>query len=418
MNTQFSVASIELNLQRYPHTQQSNLQAWDAADEHLIKTLFDTPIKKSVEDSIKNPVEDSVANSSEKNAEHSEKSPEITLKPSDHIAIINDNFGALSACLLAKEPSRKITIETDAKTSQLGTLANLAANTLEHSHLNWINSRESYPQDIKLVLMKLPKNLSYFTHQLNRLSQSLPAGTEVLIGAKAKSINRSLLALITKNLGPATASLTYKKTRVISCKTDGRTRPEPKATVWKIPEYRLTISNLSNLFSSTKLDIGARIMLSNMPAGNFNSVIDLGCGNGVLGLYAKQCYPNAKIHFVDDSEMATASAQENWQLNYSDKDGTENNGASFGWDDCLTHLKQEVKPDLILCNPPFHQGEAITDHIAWQMFLQSWQRLDKGGVMRVVGNRHLAYHVKLKRIFKNCTTVASNGKFVVLEAIK
>jgi len=84
----------------------------------------------------------------------------------------------------------------------------------------------------------------------------------------------------------------------------------------------------------------------------------------------------------------------------------------------MTHLPEEVQPDLGLCNPPFHQGEAITDHIAWQMFLDARRRLKDGGILHIVGNRHLAYHVKLQRLFKNCTTVASNGKFVILQAQK
>lgn len=382
MTTQFSVEDIELELTRYPKNQESNLQAWDAADEHLIKHLKETE-------------QQSVAT-----------------------AIINDNFGALTACLRSMDSQWPLAVETDAKTSQLGTVQNLDNNNLCSDNIQWLNSRENIPASIELVLMKLPKNLSYFSHQLNRLSQALPKGTQVLIGAKAKSINKSLLELFAKNLGPASASLTWKKTRVITCITDGKIRALPTESQWSIPELNLEITNLSNVFASGKLDIGARIMLDNMPKGNFKSIIDLGCGNGVLGLNAKQLFPEAYIHFVDDSEMAVESARQNWALNKLDTQGLVGEQATFGWDDCLTHLNEGVRPDLILCNPPFHQGEAITDHIAWQMFLQSWRALKNGGILHVVGNRHLAYHVKLQRIFKNCTTVASNGKFVILQAQK
>jgi len=36
----------------------------------------------------------------------------------------------------------------------------------------------------------------------------------------------------------------------------------------------------------------------------------------------------------------------------------------------------------------------------------------------VVGNRHLGYHAKLKKLFGNCETVAANRKYVILKAIK
>ncbi|MCL1146130.1 methyltransferase [Shewanella sp. 10N.261.52.F9] len=382
MTTQLSVSGIELELFRYPSRQESNLQAWDAADEHLIKHLIDT--------------EQSVVNT----------------------AIINDNFGAITAGLLSIDPSWPLTLETDAKTSLLGTNQNLERNQLATDTISWVNSRDELPHELELVLMKLPKNLNYFAHQLSRLSQVLPAGTQVLIGAKAKSINKSLLETISQNLGPASASLTWKKTRVITCISDGKARSLPKSTTWSVAEFKLQISNMSNVFAANKLDIGARIMLDNMPKGDFKSIVDLGCGNGILGLHAKQVFPEAYIHFIDDSEMAVASARENWLANKLDNPALVGEQATFGWDDCLTNMSEGFRPDLVLCNPPFHQGEAITDHIAWQMFLDAFRRLKNGGILHVVGNRHLAYHVKLQRIFKNCTTVASNGKFVILQAQK
>ncbi|TVP11869.1 methyltransferase [Shewanella sp. KCT] len=382
MTTQFSVADIELSLSRYPANQVSNLQAWDAADEHLIKHLIEIEQK------------------------------------ADNTAVINDSFGALCAALTAQAAEWPIWVETDAKTSQLGTLQNLKANRLSDSNLTWLNSRELPPQGLNLVLMKLPKNLNYFIHQLQRLSQSLAPNTPVYIGAKAKSINKALLETIAKYLGPASASLAWKKTRVITCIADGKPRALPSEVSWPVKEFNLSISNLSNVFAANKLDIGARIMLDNLPEGQFDTIVDLGCGNGILGLRAKQCYPDAEVHFVDDSEMAITSARQNWQANKLDNPEQAIPQGHFHWDDCLTHLGDEVKPDLVLCNPPFHQGEAITDHIAWQMFLDAFHQLRPGGMLQVVGNRHLGYHVKLKRIFKNCETAASNGKFVILRAIK
>ena len=89
----------------------------------------------------------------------------------------------------------------------------------------------------------------------------------------------------------------------------------------------------------------------------------------------------------------------------------------FKVDDCLTDSDSSTS-NLILCNPPFHQQNAVTDHIAWQMFKDSYRVLKKGGELRIVGNRQLGYHIKLKRIFGNCKTIASNRKFVILSAIK
>ena len=52
------------------------------------------------------------------------------------------------------------------------------------------------------------------------------------------------------------------------------------------------------------------------------------------------------------------------------------------------------------------------------MFNDAKRVLKKGGELRIVGNRQLGYHVKLKRVFGNCKIIANNKKFVVLSSIK
>ncbi len=76
--------------------------------------------------------------------------------------------------------------------------------------------------------------------------------------------------------------------------------------------------------------------------------------------------------------------------------------------------------DLVLCNPPFHQQNAITDHIAWQMFCDAKHVLNTDGKLLVIGNRHLGYDKKLARLFGNnkVSLIASNNKFVILQATK
>ena len=372
-----SKTELSLFLQRYPANHNTNLQAWDAADEYLLKQTHEIG------------------------------------RTDEHIGIVNDNFGALCCGVNRLLPDAQLYVEVDNKTSISGINANLNSNQLNVEHLNWFTSRELFPKEVTLVLMKLPKNLSYFSQQLVQLSQVLPEGTQILIGAKAKSITPAVIKLFADNLGPANASLAWKKCRVISCVSDGKVRQTEQTKKWQIPEYQLNMNNLCNVFAANKLDIGARVMLENMPKGQFNTIIDLGCGNGVLGMRAAQLFPDADVHFVDDSEMAVASTEQNWQANNFDA-----NKGHFYWDDCLSNLPTDVEPDLIVCNPPFHQGEAITDHIAWQMFLDAKRRLKHGGLLHLVGNRHLSYHIKLQRIFGNCKTVASNGKFVILQAIR
>jgi 23S rRNA (guanine1835-N2)-methyltransferase len=111
--------------------------------------------------------------------------------------------------------------------------------------------------------------------------------------------------------------------------------------------------------------------------------------------------------------MAVASARLNVEHNLPDALPR----AHFMVNNCLDGVAVGAA-DRILCNPPFHQLQAITDHIAWQMFTDAHRVLPQGGELWIVGNRHLDYHNKLKRLFANAQVVASNSKFVILKAIK
>jgi len=74
--------------------------------------------------------------------------------------------------------------------------------------------------------------------------------------------------------------------------------------------------------------------------------------------------------------------------------------------------------DTVVCNPPFHEKHTITDEIANRMITQSANILKKDGRLFLIGNRHLKYHITLKKFFKSVKPLANNNKFVLFEAIK
>jgi len=167
------------------------------------------------------------------------------------------------------------------------------------------------------------------------------------------------------------------------------------------------------VFSQEKLDLGTRFFIENIVVDEkYKTIVDLGCGNGVLGLLAAIKNPAAKIIFTDESYMAVESAISNFLSVFEDT-----REAEFLQTDCLQGV-EENSASLVLCNPPFHQNNAINDDVAWQMFSESKSVLEKQGELWVIGNRHLAYHAKLKKLFGNAEVVASNNKFVIVKAIK
>jgi len=182
---------------------------------------------------------------------------------------------------------------------------------------------------------------------------------------------------------------------------------------YHVKSLGIHLSNHANVFSKDRLDYGSLLMLEqfkHLPTAQH--IVDLGCGNGVLGIVAQRYQKQSQISFLDESYMAVASARINYEKIYK----TASN-SRFLVSDCLNQLANE-KIDLILCNPPFHQQHALGDQIAWRMFMQSFKHLQQGGELWIVGNGHLQYSAKLKKIFGNSKVIAANKKFQVISAIK
>ena len=376
MKPELTLHGRTLTLQRYPVRKNETLQAWDAADEYLINYVRET---------------------------------ETALDPARPILVLNDSFGALS-CWFANDG--KVTAVTDSFIAKQACLANLADNQLPE--VNIVDCLAELPENPQLVLMKLPKNNRLLVWQLQQLCQRLPADCMVVAAAKARDIHSSTLKLFEKHLGETKTSLAVKKARLVFCQANPQlAQPLPAPQQWDVPEHNITLNNHANVFSSDSLDIGARLLLEHIPSGNqYQDIIDLGCGNGVIGIKAARLNPQAKVVCVDESYMAAASATLNAELNL---DNPAQLTAQVN--NCLDGFAAQ-SADLVLCNPPFHQQAAITDHIAWQMFCDAKHALRPGGKLVVIGNRHLGYGGKLKRLFGNVTLIAQNNKFVVYQSDK
>ncbi|WP_125558617.1 methyltransferase [Pseudoalteromonas rubra] len=385
MITDAVLAGTALTLHRFPLEQKNrSLQAWDAADEYLLDHI--TTAYPDARD----------------------------------ILILNDAFGALSCTLAARLKDHAqwhITQVSDSFVAQQATRHNLAENqldwVLDETKLTQQDSLATLPTQCDLILIKVPKNAGLLQHQLSQLSH-LAAGIPIVAAGKAKEIHTSTLKSFSHFMQPPTTSLAVKKSRLIFCTTTGKPVADKFPVSWALENTPFTLHNHANVFSRDSLDIGARFFMNYLPAGKKPlRVIDLGCGNGVIGLQTLARMPNAQVTFVDESAMAVASARENVTHNLSDRV----DDCQFIQNDCLSDFSPN-SADLVLCNPPFHQAQAITDHIAWQMFLQAKHTLRNGGELRIIGNRHLDYLDKLQRLFGNCKVIGNNKKFTVLSSIK
>ena len=376
MEAHMRVPQGEFALRRLPSRANDVLRAWDAADEYL---LFDLASRQLAHDAC--------------------------------IFVLNDSFGALGVAL---HQFRPIAL-SDSWLSQQATRLNLEANGISLDRVKLLSSLQLPCETIDYLLIKVPKTLALLEYQLIVLRPWLSDRTQVIAAAMVKNLPASVRNTLERLVGPVTMSLSRKKARLIYAQksTDTNTPANPYPVYYRLENSDFVVSNHANVFSRDRLDIGTRFLLQHLPANsNFLDFIDLGCGNGVVGMMLAKAYPNSSLRFIDESFMALASAEDNIRRAFPEKEHVE-----FIPTDCLNGIASE-SADCIVCNPPFHQEHSVGDQIAWQMFKQSRRVLRRDGELRVIGNRHLAYHNRLKKIFGRYELVASNRKFVILSAVK
>ena len=366
-------------LTRFPEDPRDRLRAWDASDEYLLRHLAEEGV----------PLDGTVV-------------------------VVGDRWGALVTALAAHRPVQI----TDSHLAQEATRANLARAGVEPGAVRLLTTQDPPPERIDVLLVRVPKSLALLEDQLLRLAPAVHAGTVVVGAGMVKEIHTSTLALFERILGPTRTSLAEKKARLIFCTPDpALERPgNPWPYVYTLPDgigpaAGGTVVNHAGVFCADRLDIGTRFFLRHLPEGRGRRVVDLGCGNGVVGASVALADPDAEVLFVDESFQAVASAEATYRAN-----GVSGH-AEFRVGDGLAGVPSG-SVDLVLNNPPFHSHQATTDATAWRMFTGARRALRPGGELWVIGNRHLGYHVKLRTLFGNSRLVASDPKFVVLKAVK
>lgn len=373
---QFNGELGTFQLQRLPLQKGQTLKAWDAADEYLLQHVVENK----------------------------------RLTPDSKILIINDQFGSLACNLHAYS----VQSWSDSYINELSTSHNARINRLKTT-TQMIPSIKSPQGKFDIVLIKVPKINALLEDQLIKLKDHINADTLIISAAMARNIHSSTLALIERIIGTTTTSLAKKKARLIfsNVETSKKSLSPPFPNNLHVKQLGIYLKNHANVFSKSKLDYASLLMIEQfkqLPAAKH--IVDLGCGNGVLGIMAQRQLPEATVSFLDESYMAVDSAKMNYENIHKDK----NNGRFIVSDGFSQLPSGDV--DLVLCNPPFHQQHTIGDHIAWRMFTQSFKRLNKGGTLWVVGNLHLQYLAKLKKIFGNSHVIETNKKFQIIAAIK
>jgi 16S rRNA (guanine1207-N2)-methyltransferase len=174
----------------------------------------------------------------------------------------------------------------------------------------------------------------------------------------------------------------------------------------------LLLVSKPGLFGWNKIDAGSALLidqlvnaLANRPSPQ--TCLDLGCGYGFLTIAAARCEQTSDIKnwiLTDNNAAALQIAAENLQLNGI-------SGQVIGAD---AGSGIQARVDLLLCNPPFHQGFSVDGDLTDKFLMSASQLLAPSGMALFVVNQFIPLERKATPLFGQVKTLVDNGSFKVI----
>lgn len=362
----FQYQQKHYTVERYPLTKKGNLQAWNAADEHLLQHLEN-----------------------------------ITLEQKE-LAILNDRFGFLSCLTHAYAPS---TIQTN-HSHEKALRQNLLYNQIKDANVSSYTVFNIPIQSFDIGLLKIPKSLELFRLYLQVLSSKWKQDAVLFCGFMTRHFSPQILTIATTFFEDVQQSRAWKKSRVLILKSPRKF--EDRTILHQIPFQGRTYQQYFGVFSAKHIDYASQFLIANLDVDlNEKVVLDLASGNGILAATVRQNNANCTLHLLDDSHLAIASSK----LNLS------SDNTFFHCNNDLS-IFEENYFDCVLSNPPFHFEYEVSIETSVQLFKEVYNCLKPNGRFIIVANKHLNYKTHLQRLLFKVTVVNENEKFVIYECRK
>ena len=357
-----------------------------------------------------------------------EAAPLIAASGPGDVVVLDDAYGALTLGAIALG-ARSVRVHTDTVTSERAILANAAR--LDGARVDAADLpcmapvvrvepalTPSVVAGARLVLARLPRALDALAETAALVADHAAPDVTFVATGRLKHMSRSMNDVLATRFDDVRATLAHGKSRALVARSprpaDAGAVPFPRSV--HHGDVGLHVVAHGAAFAGTSLDIGTRFLLTflddvaaDLPAGG--TALDLGCGTGLLAAAVARAVPSARVTATDRSAAAVASAGLTARAN--------------GVGDRVDVLRDDVAAsvpdasvDVVVCNPPFHAGAALSTDIASAMFRAAARVLRPGGVLWTVYNTPLRYRGELGRVVGPTTHAGQNPKFTVTRSVR
>ena len=162
------------------------------------------------------------------------------------------------------------------------------------------------------------------------------------------------------------------------------------------------------VFAKKGVDYGTQVLLKNAAAEDLRgTVIDLGCGYGVISVVLASLFPDCRVVGTDVNSRA---------LELTELNAVKN---SVSVETLLSDGFAEIafSADAVITNPPVRVGKQKI----YSMFAEAHAHLRTGGVLLAVMRRQHGAESAVKeltRLFGNCSVADRDKGFWILRSVK
>lgn len=371
-------------LRRWPDLESPELVAVDAADRLILSEL-----------------------------EHEVRSDPSLLEAG--LVVIGDNFGAITLAAIADLGFASVRVHQDARSGELALENNADLTSVKGFTHHGLDA--DLVSGARIVAMRLPRSLDQLDQWSALIAAHAADDVQVFAGGRIKHMTLGMNDVMKQYFTKVVASLAVQKSRVLRARGPLVEAAVTDLSLWpKSKRYDMldmTIVSQGGVFAGINLDIGTRELLAvlDQTPASASTIIDFGCGTGVLAVTIARLRPKATVIASDQSAAAVLSAQATMAINdLADR-------VTVVRDDALAS-HSDASADVILFNPPFHSGAAVHSDTSMRLFEDAARVLKKGGELWVVANRHLGYQTHLTRIVGETREVSRSPKFTVTVSTK
>lgn len=333
------------------------------------------------------------------------------------IVVIGDRHGALTLGAALLLDAHGIRVHQDALLGERALSRNaerlgLAAAFKQHG------LDESLLSGARLVLLQLPRGLAALDEIAQLIARHAHPGVVVLAGGRDKHMTRAMNDTLGRSFAEVSAGLGRRKSRVLTARVPrpGAELGDPRLPVWGAdPDLDFRVAAFGATFGGATLDHGSRLLLRGLQREGWPqaaTVVDLGCGTGVLAVSAARSLPGARVIATDQSAAAVAATRLT-----AEAAGVAGPGVEVLRADA-TEAVPDGWADLILLNPPFHSGSTVHTEVAHRLIRSCARALALGGELRLVFNSQLGYRPLVERVIGPVRQVDRDRTFTVIAATR